>query len=311
MYFQPRVIYSNPDDTRENSIIRYIGNRVLRSNKNFLCALVGQTGAGKSWAGLKICELYSQMFDIPFDPNIHVISSLKELLMLITAPDFDKKIQYGSILLFDEPQTEANARNWQSEANQALNQLVSTFRNQRLVVLFATPYLEFIDKQSRILFHGEFKVLGYDKNTKITKIKPRFLEYNKNIDDFYRKRLVIQYAVHDKPVHNVSKLNFWHIDKASDKTILVYEAKKKKFTDALNRKLLEQMELKEKGQEGKNKAEDFFKVKKLYEKYGEDYFKIAEEMPHIAPTTLEKMVNLIKRTLRKRLNESSGANAST
>ena len=46
---------------------------------------------------------------------------------------------------------------------------------KRLIVFFATPYLEMIDKQSRILFHGEFKVLGYDKNTKVANIKPRFL----------------------------------------------------------------------------------------------------------------------------------------
>jgi hypothetical protein len=41
MYFQPKVIYINPEDKRENSIIRYIGNRVLRNNKNFLFGITG------------------------------------------------------------------------------------------------------------------------------------------------------------------------------------------------------------------------------------------------------------------------------
>lgn len=43
-YFQPMVIYRNPDDERKNSIIRYIGNRVLNNKKkqNFLC-LSGDT----------------------------------------------------------------------------------------------------------------------------------------------------------------------------------------------------------------------------------------------------------------------------
>jgi len=40
-YFQPIVIYRNPEEDRKDSVIRYIGNRVLRSNKNFLCAVVG------------------------------------------------------------------------------------------------------------------------------------------------------------------------------------------------------------------------------------------------------------------------------
>lgn len=298
MYFQPRVIYRNPDAVREDSVIKYIGTRVLRENKNFLVSIVGSTGSGKSWFGLALAEKYSKMFNIPFNPMIHVISSLKELLLLITSDDLDKKIQIGSIIMFDEPQTEANSRDWQSEANRALAQLVSTFRNQRLVVLFVTPYIEFLDKQSRMLFHGEFKVLGYDKNTKITKVKPRFLEWNKKKDDFYRKRLIIEYKVKDKPVHEVKKLGFWHVPMASKETIAIYEAKKKKFTDELNLKLLKEIEMKEKQQEGKNKADDFIKLMGLYEKYGEDYIKLCQEMPHITPLSLEKMVLMIKRTLK-------------
>lgn len=295
MYFQPRVIYRSVGEERKHSIIRYIGNRVLRNNKNFLCALVGQTGVGKSYAGLKICELYSEMFNIPFDANIHIISSLKELLQLITGKDVEKNIRFGSIILFDEPQTEANARTWQSEANQALNQLVSTFRNQRLVVLFATPFIEFIDKQSRILFHAEFKIIGYDKKTKITNIKPRFLEWSNLKSEFYRKRLIIEYATHDKPVLEITKLGFWHIDIASDDTIAIYEAKKKKFTDDLNRKLLASIELKEKGQQAKNKNEDLMRVRDAFHKFKGDILSISAEMPHISPLTLEKYIMFIKR----------------
>ena len=74
--FTPTVIYRNPDEERKNSIVRYIGNRVLRNNKNFLCALTGQVGAGKSWSGLSIAESYAKEFGILFDPSIHVISKI-------------------------------------------------------------------------------------------------------------------------------------------------------------------------------------------------------------------------------------------
>ena len=48
MFFRPKVVYYDSKTSRENSVIRYIGNRVLRSNKNFLCLsedtiLYGQT----------------------------------------------------------------------------------------------------------------------------------------------------------------------------------------------------------------------------------------------------------------------------
>jgi hypothetical protein len=297
MYFQPKVVYANAGDVKENSIIRYIGNRVLRNNKNFLCALTGATGAGKSWAGLSICEEYAKENGIEFDPNIHVISSLKELLQLITAKDIDKKMKIGTAILFDEPQTEANSRSWQSEVNQAFNSLISTFRNQRLVVFFALPYLEMIDKQSRILFHGEFRVEGFSKETKITTIKPRFLEWNKGAEDFYRKRLIVEYAVPNKKVRQHIKLGNWYINKPSDAVVDVYEAKKKAFTDELNRKLLEKIELRDKIAEGKNKNEEFIKIKELYEKYGEDYLKIFEEMPQLNPSTVKSYIYLIKKSL--------------
>jgi hypothetical protein len=295
-YFQPLVMYKNPEDKREHSVIRYIGHRVLNNNKNFLCALVGATGAGKSYGCLGIAELYSKQFGIPFDPNIHVVSSLKELLILITADDVDKKVGFGSIIVFDEPQIEANAREWQSEMNKALSQLVSTFRNQRLVVLFAVPYLEMIDKQSRVLFHGEFKVEGYDKTTKFTHIKPRFLEWNKNKSDFYRKRLAIWYKTENKIAFNKIKLHSWDVPLASAQTIETYEAKKKKFTDDLNKKLLHRIELNEKQQEGRDKSADFQKVKELFDFYGEDYEKIMEQMPHLQPYSIEKYISFIKRS---------------
>lgn len=302
MYYQPTVIYRDPNEKRINSIIRYIGNRVLKNNRNFLCGVVGNPGAGKSYCCLGMAEIYSKMFNIPFDPNIHVISSLKELLVLITSKDVDKNIQFGSVIVFDEPQIEGNARNWQSDMNQALSQLISTFRNQRLVVFFATPYLEMIDKQSRIIFMGEFKVMGYDKQTKLTKIKPRFIEYNKKKGDFYRKRLIIKYKTKEKSVMESKKLGFWYIQEASDETINVYEAKKKKFTDDLNKKLLAQIEMSEKQTEGKNKSDEILKVRELYEAHGEDYFKIMEEMPHLSPFTIEKYIQFIKKSLGKTKN---------
>jgi len=305
-YFQPLVIYRNSDAEKKNSILRYIGNRVMRNNKNFLCGVVGSTGDGKSYACLKMAEEYSKMFNIEFNPECHVISSLEELLILITAPENERKIKFGSVIVFDEPQVEGNARTWQSDINKALSQLISTFRNQRLVIFFATPYLEMIDKQSRILFHGEFKVEGYDINTQITTIKPRFLEWNKRKGDFYRKRLIIQYKEKGKNVMTTRKLNRWHLTIASKQARDVYEEKKKKFTDELNKKLLNQIQMQRKKQEGTDKSHELFKVEELYNKYGENYKQILIEMPHLSPYTLERYLYYIRKS--KKLVKSKKIN---
>jgi hypothetical protein len=272
----------------------FLDNGILSHN----CGIVGATGSGKSYLGLSACEIYSKMFDIPFDPNIHVISSLKELLQLITAKDLDKKMRVGTPILFDEPQNEANSRAWQSEINQAFNALISTFRNQRLVVFFALPYLEMIDRQSRLLFHCEIKVDGFNKQTKITTARPRFLEWNKIKGDFYRKRLIVEQAVEGKKIRTITMLGNWHVPLASKEIIDVYEGKKKKFTDDLNNKLLSKIELKEKTDEGKNKADEFWKIKAIYDKYGEDYLQVLEEMPNLNPQTIQKYFGIIKKSLK-------------
>jgi len=304
-YFQPKVIYRNVDADKKNSILRYIGNRVLRNNANFLCAVTGSVGSGKSYSCLRMAQDYSKMFNIEFNPEYHVIDSLKELLQLITAPEKERKIGFGSVIVFDEPQVEGNSRSWQSDINKAMGQLISTFRNQRLVMFFALPFLDMLDKQTRIIFQGEFKCEGFDKNTKIATIKPRFLEFSKNKGDFYRKMLIVQFKQRGKKVFTTTKLNKWHIPLASKEIICIYEAKKKRFTDDLNKRLLAQIELSEQQAEGKNKSNELFRVGELYDEYGEDYYKILEHLPHLSPFTVEKYLQFIKKTKKMRKNNKN------
>lgn len=270
----------------------FLDNGILSHN----CGVTGKVGSGKSWSCIRMCQDYSEMFGVKFDPKVHIITSLKELLILINSKEKEKLIVDGSVLLFDEPQVEANSRKWQSEINQAFAQLMSTFRNQRLVVFFALPYLSMLDKQSRTILQAEFKIEGFDVNTKMTHVKPRFLEWSEERKKFYIKRLIIQFKDKVKPVMNVTKLNNWHIPMASQELIDVYEARKKRFTDDLNKKLLEKIELDEKREGGKDKSEEFFKIKNLYEEYGENYEAILKEMPHLSAFVIEKYFQFIKKS---------------
>jgi hypothetical protein len=300
-YFQPTVIYRNPDDEQKNSIIRYIGNRVLNNQKkqNFLCGVTGAVGQGKSWTAISMCEIYSKMYNIHFDPKIHIITSLKELLILINSKEKRKLITEGSCLLFDEPQVEANSRKWQSEINLAFSQLISTFRNQRLVVFFAMPYLSMIDKQTRVIFQGEFLLEGFDVTTKMAHVKPRFLEWNEKSGKFYIKRLKIVYREPNKERMSTTKLHVWDVPMASKELLDVYETKKQKFTTELNKKLLAKLELDEKKESGKDKSEEFFKIKSLYHKFGENYTKILKKMPHLSAYAVEKYLLFIRREEKK------------
>lgn len=302
-YFLPEVFYRTPNADRSDAILRYIGNRVLNNNKNFLCAVTGQTGSGKSWACVGICEKYSKLYGIPFDVKVHTIHTLKQLLLLIKNKELEKNIQVGTPLIFEEPQaTDANSRNWQSDANKMLAVLLSTFRNQRLVVFFSTPFLHNIDKQSRTLFHGEFKISSFDKNTKISRIKPRFIEFNGDYDKFYKKKLIVYYAREGKRHYGMEKVASWEVPKASDKLLDEYEAIKAKFSVDLVNKLFKELEKSEKSEEKDTKEVDYLsifnKIKQIYIDSNGDYAKILEEMPNISPRTLETYLSMIKKATK-------------
>lgn len=289
-YFTPEVHYKNVKADRSNAILKYIGSRVLNNNKNFLCAITGQTGAGKSWAGLAISEIYSKMYGINFDVEIHTIHTLKQLLLLIKNKDLEKKIEIGTPLLFEEPQaTDGNARNWQSESNKMLSVLLSTFRNQRLVVFFTTPFITMIDKQSRMLFHAEFKIVSFNKQTKMTKIMPRFIEYNGDMEKFYKKKLIVHFAREGKRTFGREKVSLWEVPMASEDLTKQYEAIKTRFSVDLVNKLWDKLENKQEATQEKTKIE---LVQEAIAKYGLNKLKIAQEL-RISPWSLEKYLKVI------------------
>lgn len=290
--FSPQIVYKDPKVTRKNSFIHYFANRVLNNNKNFLCAVTGQTGSGKSWLSGSISEIYSELYEIGYNPKIHILFDIKELLDLINRPDIDEVLPPGSIIMFDEPQVSVNARDWRAESNQILSTLTSTFRNMRLIIFFATPVLEFIDKQSRILFHAEIEVLGFDKTRNMTSCKPRFLEWNGRKGEFYKKRLIVKYPVEGKNSMNWYHLQTWEVPRPSLKWIDIYEAKKIAFTKRLNRELKQQYEYQ---QSQANKGRDLVRLIDLWEEHGPNLRIFARELPHLSPYALERLVAMVRK----------------
>lgn len=290
--YRPQITYNDPLADKSDSFVQYFANRVLNNNKNFLCAVTGPTGAGKSWLCGAIGEKYSKVTGIPFDSKVHILFSLKELLDLINSPNLSELLPPGSFILFDEPQVSVNSRSWQSESNQILSTLVSTFRNMRLVIFFATPYLEFLDKQSRILFHAEIEVQSFDKTTNYTTCKPRLLEWNGRKQEFYKKRLIIRYKIEGREFYSWYYLQLWEVHRPSNEWIKPYEELKARFTHNLNQELQQQYNF---NQAQQNKGRDLVALSELYDKYGENYVLFARELPHLSPYNLKLLVGLLKR----------------
>lgn len=212
----------------EDAWINYIKNRI-RGNLNFIAIAEGSTGIGKSWAMLKVAYEIDPDFSVD-----QVAFSFKEVMQILNNPDFKKK--KWKVIFFDEPQTEISNRAWQSLTNRLLNYLVSTFRHQNVILLFATPYSDFIDSQTQKLLHCKFVVKGHSKTTKLTTIRPKLQQYNSKMKKFYEHSLMVSSRM------GTFKITNWKIERPPQHLIDPYEEKKNAFTSKLNKNILEQLE---------------------------------------------------------------------
>lgn len=299
MVYQPINIYHEYNSDRGDCINRYISNRVLKNNKNFLCAVTGQTGVGKSWLCVALAEDLCQFNGIPFIPQKHIVSSLKQVLELINDREFSHDIQNGTPLVFEEPQMEANSRTWQQEANRMLASLLSIFREQRLIVFFSCPFIEFIDFQSRVLFHGKFEVQSFDKKTRITKVKPRFIEYSPicpNPDGFYKRRIINLFAIEGKNYYGNEKVGYISVEAPSQPMIDAYETIKKANSQRWYKQMLEKVNEAERKKVKTNPKELYNHVLKLYDEFGENFGAYLNVLPDITPPTLEKYLVYVRKS---------------
>jgi hypothetical protein len=292
---KPTVIYQDINEERKDSVLRYILNRVHASNKNFLAAITGATGSGKTYSGIYMAEQISKKTGVPFDET-QIVFTFAEFMKLINSRD----LPIGTPIVFDEPQISINARAWQSQANQSFNALVSTFRHRRLIVFFCTPYIDFLDKATRTLFHGEFRMQTINKTDKYAKVAPDFIEYSSHKEDFYHHWLKVVHRVAGKKKMVSSKLKTWKVPMATDELLKKYEIKKMAFTTALNKELekkFEKVEVKDKV--NVNHAD---KIEEAYKQFGDDVFLIAKHL-NLAPVTARQHLTLYKKHLLKQENE--------
>lgn len=205
----------------------YILERLHQNNRNFLTAITGPTGSGKSYSGLHLCERIDQDFDVD-----NVVFSAKELLMLVKQGDLPS----GSAILFEEAGVEANNRTWQSTANQALNFLFQTFRSMNYMVVLTLPSLGGLDKQIRQLLHCFMPTQGIDRKHSTVEIKPLFLQVNQQTGDIYKKYL--QFTDDDGEQKQLTR---WHAKMPSKDLRERYEKKKQEYQEELISDQLEEL----------------------------------------------------------------------
>src|SRR3989344_8876766 len=107
----PKVIYRDSTIPRDDSWGRYVSARIFKNNENWLCAMTGLAGVGKTYTALsKAIEWQKYGFSFSLD---NMVFSFLDLMKLINYGNLKR----GSIIIIEEPQTEINSKTWQSEIN--------------------------------------------------------------------------------------------------------------------------------------------------------------------------------------------------
>lgn len=215
------LLYSN------NFMTEWAKCRLLNYNKNIVGTFIGDTGSGKSWNAIRFAELVDPNFsvdNIVFTPN--------EFMDLLNSGTLEK----GSVIIYEEPQTSISRRQWFQVANRLINYVLSTFRNLNLCLIFTVPDLSFIDSNTVKLFKLLFETLSIDQVRGVALVKPKIVVTNHLSGKTYYKYLRV---VIDGDVRVMDKL---YLRKANKRLLADYELKKKKFNDALNKRVQRELD---------------------------------------------------------------------
>lgn len=205
-----------------NYLLSYIKQRIER-NKNFLAAITGPTGSGKSYSALFIAEQLDPDFSIT-----QVAFTPSEFMTIINSPILKK----GSVVVFDEAGVGLASAEWQSIENKLMNYVLQTFRHRNFIVFFTSPHLAFISLSSRKLLHCHMETIGIDTKEKKVRLKPLMIQVSQRSGDMYFKylRVII-------PGRGVVPFVRYSASLPSKELLRAYEEKKTAFTGRLNKQI--------------------------------------------------------------------------
>ena len=237
----------------------YVKERITK-NKNVIIVINGATGSGKSYAGIQLGYLISEMFGSNFNIKENVGFEFKDLLKKSM---MEKNKAKGTVFLFEEVGAfggGASSREWQSKANKFFFSFMQTARHRNQILIFTCPNFANLDAGARQLVHVNLNTIGIDFKTNISYLKPYFLQINTRTGKTYFKYMRF------KSDNN----SFWtrlkdiRLGLPKKEVLDEYEKTKTNFTDNLNKTIIndgvESVKPKDKKQIDRK---TYFKLKKL------------------------------------------------
>lgn len=233
---------------KEGLMVQYVRQRVNK-NKNFLAAITGPTGSGKTYSALTLAE----KIDFNFTKD-NIVFTPEEFISLLNSDTLSK----GSVIVFDEAGVTLNARQWQQSSNQMIQHVLQTFRHKNYIVIFTAPHFGFIDKASRELFHCYMETQRIDFTNKKCILKPLMIQVAQRSGKMYFKYLRVIL-----PKLGKTELKEVSLPLPSKQLLIDYELKKNAFTQYLNEEIEEKMKKDNKEEKLTKDQEKFETIRRL------------------------------------------------
>jgi hypothetical protein len=212
-----------PEPVQASPILEtQVWSRMNRRDDNWMGAVVGETGKGKSYTCLSIAEAVDPNFTID-----QVAFGLVEFMELVMNDSLDR----GSMIILEEASVEAAAEDFHEVSNKVLRTVLETWREQNRGALLNLPTFSRLDKGAKIRMtaliqqQAKYEREGYSVATY------KHLQTNSDTGKIYR-----HYPTINGQEHRTLK-----IAPPSDDLREAYEKRASEYTSELNQELLEEL----------------------------------------------------------------------
>lgn len=203
-------------------------------NKSNIIIITGSPGEGKTYTGIRLCEI----FDKRFNPAIQIVFSRPQLLHVIGE---HSPLKRGQVILIDEAHYGMGSRRWMENVQKDLMDALASVRSRGFIIIIVCLHLEMLDKIIR-KYVLTFMIHMEDRGKSIVYrlYTPRFAK------ELYKERLgklKLQLPNAEKCAHYDCLECKHRIDCMTTRAI--YERRKKRFIDEASKLAEERAEEKE------------------------------------------------------------------
>lgn len=210
-----------------DAYINQIKDRLNKNNQNWLCAICGGTGSGKTYAAIQLAFEIDDNFSCD-----NIVFNVTDFMKLLNSG----KLKQGNIIIFEEAGVGMSSKEWFSIQNKLFANVLQTFRHMNIGVIFTLPAIYFLEKSARILLHDYLQTDRIDRRHNLSYLRSYYFDYNLISGKLYtpKKRINI------KGKGNVV-IDHLAVKKPDENILKIYEKMKTKYTEDLNKSILDEL----------------------------------------------------------------------